>query len=228
MNTKKPDNPAVTKAPPPIVPGKGSGGGSAATPKPEPAPLNPAAFAEWVTRDAWTLHEAAHILHGYQPVNHKDFEPKDRENAPRESDRWKVADMYDRIKSAILTGKLAYSPGLPHPVTGEQQFRLHRVEPLALVKWARGKAFDIPAELNAISEEPKTLTQTRERTLLRTIGALLQVVDGRLGCNPHPDFASQAKLIQHLTAKLDDMRGFRVRSLEGVFAEANQALNEDD
>lgn len=191
--------------------------------------MNKADFGHWVTRDVWTFCEAAHLLVGFEPVPGPEFHPTDREDQELKATRaprWQVADMYDRIKGAATAGKLAFEDA---PFVGGKpgHIRSNRVEPKAVIDWARNKGFELPPEIEALRDEARVLTQRRETTLLRVIGALLDVVGGRGGCrNRHPDFASEAELIRHLGEKYDDKRGMGQRNLEMLFAQSKATLKD--
>ena len=73
------------------------------------------------------------------------------------------------------------------------------------------------------SEKKKPLDIREERTYLNIIGALLEVITGESpGLQKHPDFISQAKLIEHFCDF--EMPGLSKSTLESKFAAAKRSI----
>ena len=76
------------------------------------------------------------------------------------------------------------------------------------------------------SEKRKPLDIREERTYLNIIGALLEVITGKSpGLQKHPDFISQAKLIEHFCDF--EMPGLSKSTLESKFAAAKRSIIAD-
>jgi len=76
------------------------------------------------------------------------------------------------------------------------------------------------------SEKEKPLGNRAETTYLNIIGALLEVVSGKSpGMSKHPDFISEAKLIEHFSNF--NMPGLSKSNLELKFAEAKKIFSDN-
>lgn len=80
----------------------------------------------------------------------------------------------------------------------------------------------------SVSSSQRASAKQRERTELRLIGGMLEVILGETTTKPHPQFKSQADLIEFLGNKLDCFRGLGKRSLETTFARARRAVAGSD
>lgn len=79
----------------------------------------------------------------------------------------------------------------------------------------------------SLAPRPEPLLGDRERNNLhRIIGALLEYIKGECGNNKHRDFASEAKLIQHLETNYVGFEGISKAKMEQVFTKAKQLLKE--
>lgn len=71
----------------------------------------------------------------------------------------------------------------------------------------------------------RSLSGRERETMLNIIGALLDVINGRApGVNAHPEFVSEAKLIEYLGEKYQGIYGLSSSNLQRKFPEAKRSL----
>lgn len=156
----------------------------------------------------WTVTHAANIICGIFPAKKLTGEEMDiGSGGPR-------ALLYFELKNLAVEEYGAL-------ISGDS-----RIRPALALRVAKRLGIEPPRELmNLLVEnpegEPKPLSQKKEETLYRIIGALLAVINGKLpGTNRHSEVESQTALVGMIEKKAG-LRGLGARSLETHFATAN-------
>lgn len=92
--------------------------------------------------------------------------------------------------------------------------------------WRRADLPDlgaVEAAAPAVTRRPSDARKTEE-TLLRTIGALLEVISGANVWHRHTDYESSDAFIQRIAEKFSGIRGLSARNLQTNFALARKLL----
>lgn len=182
-------------------------------------------YAKWKRKKLWRYIEAACLGAGVEPPEGRFSLPGKMLNKIVDRRRRTIAEeLYGHIKDAADLGRLG-------TVGSSRTGRIMdaRIAPDAFVVWLSNQsAFVVPGELKEIgkfSAGSENFSVKARGNLLRIIGALLEVIDGKRDVQKHPAFDSQTKLIEHLACNYSEHAGLSKRHLEKIFPEAKQSLS---
>lgn len=94
--------------------------------------------ARWRRRGTWTLHEAAHLLVGKEPVPPERFDVHASAHGPEQ-------DLYAALKDAVGETKTLQC----FPARATNALMLHRVEPAHVIAWAKRCGWTVSDALDA-------------------------------------------------------------------------------
>lgn len=178
-------------------------------------------YAKWKRTDLWTLFQAACLAVDVEPPqlgNRNDWFSR----IPDKEKRRNAGEIYGHTKNAIRLGKLGAIPQSSFPGPNA------RVKPGEFIAWLSKRAdYTIQEKLKDITPTaPKEELSEKERTTYNNIiGALVQVITGKCSeVNGHPQFPSEAALIETLVEKYPGYQGVKERTLRKKFAEAKRSF----
>lgn len=163
----------------------------------------------------WTVIDAANIICGFVPPAREWRKEGDKNIPPFDMELSTGGDralLYFELKNLMVEQGQELGPNA-------------RIRPALALKVARSLGITPPADLASLeveSAEPRALSVKRETTLLRTIGALLAIIEGApsMGVSRHPDIQGQDEMAE-LIDKRADIHGLGKRNLQGIFGQGN-------
>lgn len=134
-----------------------------------------------------------------------------------------------------IEGMIVYAE-LKNEITPADLYLTHREVARIRSGKRRSQMISFPFDLGSgyvplITHEPADSTSHRDlrqqNTDLNIIGALLEVIDGKLpGVEKHPSITSQSDLISHLEKQYEGIRGLSKRTLEARFPAARRSIEQ--
>ena len=95
--------------------------------------------------------------------------------------------------------------------------------PFSLMGWCLR---DLPDFKSSSSHEQAPIVVRKYRSQIRLVGALLEMVRGEKTFQAHPQYVSDAQLVQLLNENFGDFGGLSERNLRSIFSEAAKAMGE--
>ena len=174
-------------------------------------------YAKWIREEMWTLREAAYLLSDLEP----DLTARGKAHCLEASRTDKVFDIYNSLKKARDKGSLNVTDtGVVGRWIGDAT-----VDPSHCIQWALNRGIEVPEQLRPLGTANKC-TEPTDRTQLKIIGALLQVLLGKQPSGkPYSVLKKQESIIEAVLIMNPGERGLGRRTLESVFAQANKALS---
>jgi hypothetical protein len=177
-------------------------------------------YAKWMRKELWTLIEAAYLLSDLEPVLTEQGVARCLNAEKPDS----VFDIYNDLKNGRINRSLKIVDRGDGGWVGYQ-----RVDPSHCIEWAVNRGMAVPLRFRQIAStvaaDSQKASERAEVVYLRVIGALLKVLLGKQrNGRPNSFCTSQDNIIHAIREMCPDERGFAPRTLQDVFARANQAL----